>query len=133
MKIRDLGPFAVFRHGGRVYVKSGGMFQMLDRSGQYFEPGTHRPDGDEVVDRVNLTAPLTTPGGVPTCFTCYGSGYDPGKYDDLMHGQRKRCPRGCPVEGHVEPEVTSEVGPAVCECCHRPLAGCEAAAATSAG
>lgn len=129
MKIRDLGPFAVFRTGGRVYVKSAGMIQRLDRSGRYFDGYESLADWlEKDVDQVELLAPL--PGS--DCTTCYGSGYEPGKYDAQMHGVRARCPNGCPIEGYVEPEITKEEEPARCECCKQPLLDCERDGATAA-
>lgn len=127
MKLRDLGPFAVFRHGGRVYVKSAGMVQRLERGGQAFDRNETPADFlDADVEPVDLTALL--PGS--TCAVCFGGGYAP-QWDHLHPAQRLRCPNGCPVEGYVEPEVEKVELPPTCECCHRPLCDATTTAATS--
>lgn len=123
MKLKDLGPFAVFRFQGRVYVKSSGMIQMLDRSGSYFDtkPGGLWPDFTEV-EPVDLTSPRDG----QSCPVCFGGGYEPGKYSHNAHGYDKtRCPSGCLVEGVAEPAVEAAKKSDVCECCSQPILDCE--------
>ncbi len=125
MKIKDLGPFAVFRLGGRVWVKSSGMLQVLDRSGTLFEPHGCGPtmfQPDTEVEPFDFTAPR--PG--QNCPVCFGGGYEPGAYNDNAHGGgKKRCRHGCLVEGKPDPVVEPAKETPVCAGCARPLAGCE--------
>jgi len=126
MKLKDLGPFAVFRFEGRVYVKSSGMIQMLDRSGSYFEANktgmnVYWPEDTEV-EKVDLTSPRE----VQSCEVCFGGGYEPGKWHDSAHGYgRVRCPKGCLVEGRPDPVAEKPKEPTTCECCQQPLLDCE--------
>lgn len=123
MKIKDLGPFAVFRLNGRVWVKSGGMLQMLDRSGTYFEAnGTTVLDMEAEVEQIDLKSPREG----QDCDVCFGGGYEPGKWHDSAHGYgRVRCPRGCLVEGKPDPVAEKPKEPTTCECCNQPLLDCE--------
>lgn len=125
MKASDLGPFAVFRFKGRVYVKSAGLIQLLDRSGRYYETtgslvGRMLPDDE--VEAVDLSAPLDG----SKCPVCFGSGYVPGDWNAPLHGvmSRVKCPNACPVEGG-EPEKIERYVEEVCACCERPLPKCE--------
>lgn len=124
MKAKDLGPFAVFRFKGRVYVKSSGIIQMLDRSGRYFDNSGRAwlLDPDEEVEPLDLEAPLEG----STCEICCGGGYLPGGWDAPLHYVhcRTRCPNGCPVEGG-EPEAVKQYVAAVCECCQQTLPECK--------
>lgn len=59
---------------------------------------------------------------------CFGGGYEPGLYSDSAHGgSKKRCRHGCLVEGKPDPEPVSAKEMPVCECCARPLVGCDKA------
>lgn len=130
MLLRDLGPFVVFRHGNRTYVKSGGTVQRLDRSGGYFDGGGTFP---ELLDAHVTPFDLSSPLAGSACVTCYGSGYAVGKWDDPLHGRyaRARCPLGCPVEGEpAAGTVTVEEAAALCECCSQPI--CDQPASTTA-
>jgi hypothetical protein len=131
MKANELGPFAVFRFKGRVYVKSAGIIQQLDRSGRYFEGHgalVARLCPDDEVEPFDFTAHLEG----SACGICCGSGYLPGGWDAPLHyvTARTRCPNGCPVEGG-EPEVVKRYVSAVCECCQQTLPECKAPVSSS--
>lgn len=125
MKIKDLGPFAVFRMNGRVYVKSAGMIQRLDRSGTLFDSNfTTTINMEDEVEAVDLTAPRYG----QSCLLCFGGGFEPGEWHQSTHGyDKKRCRHGCLVEGLPDMVAEKPVEKVVCECCSQPIIDCERA------